>query len=149
MKIRKGFVSNSSSSSFVVALDKPIIDYSLSEFMNEYNITDMTKATLLYRDLLHCNTDIEKLINDETLEDVVNLDIDVSYNILSYDEREELKKEVIEKIKQRLTDKFKIVDGNCSVYILEYSDNDGKVYSDMEHNFMPYFKGTVKIVSHH
>ena len=32
MKLRQGFVSNSSSSSFIIKLDKPIEDYTLDEF---------------------------------------------------------------------------------------------------------------------
>ena len=36
MKIRNGFVSNSSSSNFIIELNKPIEDYTLEEFMKDY-----------------------------------------------------------------------------------------------------------------
>ena len=40
MKIRNGFVSNSSSSNFIIELNKPIEDYTLEEFMKDYELTD-------------------------------------------------------------------------------------------------------------
>lgn len=40
MKLRNGFVSNSSSSSFIVRLDKPIEDYTYKEFMDVCGVTE-------------------------------------------------------------------------------------------------------------
>lgn len=39
MKIRSGFVSNSSSSSFIVELSKPAREYNLGEFISEFNVS--------------------------------------------------------------------------------------------------------------
>jgi hypothetical protein len=58
MKIRNGFVSNSSSSSFLVVLNKALEDYTLEEFINEC----FTNEYLLNDKL--CRFCAEQLFND-------------------------------------------------------------------------------------
>lgn len=54
MKLRKGFVSNSSSSSFIIKLDKPIEKYTLEEFRSVCQSHDKVfdPVEQLYNDLL-------------------------------------------------------------------------------------------------
>lgn len=55
MKLRKGFVSNSSSSSFIIKLDKPIEKYTLEEFRSVCQSHDKVfdPVEQLYNDLLN------------------------------------------------------------------------------------------------
>lgn len=52
MKIRTGFVSNSSSSSFIVELPKPIEEYSLGEFVDLLGEKNLKAVEFLFNDLI-------------------------------------------------------------------------------------------------
>lgn len=57
MKCRIGFVSNSSSSSFIVELQKPIEKYSLDEFVDLLNEHDLEAVKILFEDLIRVKDD--------------------------------------------------------------------------------------------
>lgn len=142
MKIRKGFISNSSSSSFIVKLNKPIEDYSLNEFMKEYNIDPFYKefAEHLFKDLHY----------DKILIDTWDLDFSIYSDkleaILGEDKLSKIKTDVIDYAK-RLIEKH--ICDNKNEYIACYGDDDGPFFSKMEHEFMPNLPCTVKRISHH
>ena len=50
MKIRTGFVSNSSSSSFIIKLDKPVKEYSIDELEKLFGYYNPIKQ--IYKELL-------------------------------------------------------------------------------------------------
>ena len=55
MKVRSGFVSNSSSSSFIIELDKPIEEYTLEEFRSvcQSHGKVFDPVEVLYNDLMN------------------------------------------------------------------------------------------------
>lgn len=114
MKVRNGFVSNSSSSSFIVELEKPIEEYSLEEFRKlitgYYNYKDPVEV--LYNDLKNTESSKRKIEKWER----------------EYYDMKQLKEKE---------------------YIVQYADDDGEFYSNMEHEFMPYLNITKRRISHH
>ena len=56
MKIRNGFVSNSSSSSFVIKLEKPIEEYTYEEFCEYFNYKDPVRQ--VYDEINTYGTDL-------------------------------------------------------------------------------------------
>jgi hypothetical protein len=54
MKIRKGFVSNSSSSSFIIALDRPWEDLDVSYIKEAFHLCYKEQADVILRDLQGC-----------------------------------------------------------------------------------------------
>jgi hypothetical protein len=41
------------------------------------------------------------------------------------------------------------MDGKPYVVEIEYSDNDGSMFSELEHEIMPYVDGVVAVCNHH
>ena len=77
MKIRNGFVSNSSSSSFVIQLNKDIDDYAdYEEFASEYEISESedTYGYTLYNDLKARSLRLQLDILDEIKVDLRGTD---------------------------------------------------------------------------
>lgn len=142
MKIRNGFISNSSSSSFIVRLNKPIEDYSLNEFMKEYNINPFYKefAEHLFKDLHY----------DKIVVDTWDLDFSIYSDkleaILGEDKLSKIKTDVIDYAKHLIEEH---ICDNKNEYIVCYGDDDGTLFSEMEHEFMPNLSCTIKRISHH
>lgn len=142
MKIRSGFVSNSSSSSFIVELSKPAKEYNLGEFISEFNVSsnEIKYAEKLLSELQW--KDEEEVDLDDIY---IYLDIDTSMLDVETENKLESKyTNLIKKAVQKEIEKNK----KNNKYSVEYSD-DSEFGSYMEHNFMPYFEGTIESTNHH
>ena len=80
-------------------------------------------------------------------EDLVYAEIYES-EVLSDEEKTELEDKIIRYGAELLAKKLEEKRNNC-IYTVEYADDDGQFYCDMEHEFMPNFKATIKRISHH
>lgn len=143
MKIRNGFVSNSSSSSFLIALDKPIQDYKdFEEFAEEYDVNNLYGETL-YRDLQTAEANLKEYIKDMD----VSVDSDLDIDVLGFDKSNEIVDECAEFFRQRVLEEVEKQLGNAQ-YRVVYEDSS-EFGSYMEHHFVPEFRGTISSTSHH
>ncbi len=192
MKIRTGFVSNSSSSSFIVAFDRmPVSVGDLRQMLfgdkeyypNPYADIDTVKAwptydiaEIVFKDLTcdsngmpgmgtigKCKSVSKKRILDELLSGVFAGDIDIKeeadvyrdqiwrdYHMGIYDDK--LPKEVADKYlylmrkdsrerakarkvaAKEIVEKFlESAGADAKIFVFEYSDNNGSMFSAMEH----------------
>lgn len=183
MKIRNGFVSNSSSSSFIVAFDeKPTCAYELMEILfpenknNEqigvnppyegFSIDPMSASTIIWNQLENQNplnkSEILEKINSgwfdghpeydiynkyeikhisdqytkETGKNIFDKDADEKwvkkYHNASNEIREEYRKEVKNAAKKLFDTKWEIFK-NKKCFLFTFSDNDGEIFSTLEH----------------
>ena len=154
MKIRKGFVTNSSSSSFILGftseenIKKELEAENLKEYFDEV-LKDVTGVGTI------------KLTKDEVLEGYAE---EIYYDTLweledrldvPYDKKFEIRetKEFQEKLNKAITDRVsELVEDmqGYSVFVeINYSDNDGFMYSDLEHYIVPNMKCCLAAISHH
>ena len=142
MKVRSGFVSNSSSSSFIVQLSKPATEYNLDEFISEFNVS-LSKIEYA-----------EKLLSELQWKDKEEIDlddiyiyIDIDTSMLDVETENKLESKYANLIKKAVQKEI-VKNKKNNKYSVEYSD-DSEFGSYMEHNFMPYFEGTIESTNHH
>lgn len=155
MKYRSDFVTNSSSSSFIVVFDNE------EAAKNSYN--DMIAkgwqkevVDVIYKDILGCKSTYEDALS------LVASGVDVYYEFFRaypesrkngdfyyYWEDERYKKMLKEK-KDRIIKAFmERVPKDKYIAIIEYGDEDGSFYSDLEHEIMPEMDFVDCSISHH
>lgn len=142
MKIRYGYVSNSSSSSFVLVFDKMPED--VEELMGMLNFEDISREHTREEYALRVFEDIQEEASDEDISrlvaDEVYWKIREDYHKL-WSEKDPIKKEkmvkALEEKRNKLEkielEKFREKYAGKVIRIVRYSDNDGDMDCELEH----------------
>lgn len=152
MKIRKGFVTNSSSSSFILGFksEESVKEELKAENLKEYFeeiLRDVTEATRLDKeDVLGGYTEEIRYYTRWEVENTLNIPYSERFKVR---ETEEFQKELNKAITNKVSNLEKAMEG-LSVFVeISYSDNDGLKYSELEHYVVPKMKCCLATISHH
>jgi hypothetical protein len=147
MKIRNGFVSNSSSSSFILVFDKK--PSSIEELIDILDLhragikghTAEEAAKIIFKDVIE---DKSKTLDEDLIQEFEDhLCPDFSDKETTNRFFEQKRKEAIE-----MAEKFKNKNKNKYITVVSYGDNDGNLHSQLEHGNI--FSKILNIrVSHH
>lgn len=152
MKIRKGFVTNSSSSSFILGftseenIKKELEAENLKEYFDEV-LRDVTRGIRLTKNEIL--EEYSEEIYYDTLWKLENR-LDVLYG-----KRFEIRKtkEFQDELNRAITDRVSELEEDMkgySVFVeIDYSDNDGFRYSNLEHYIAPNMNCCLAVISHH
>lgn len=153
MKIRKGFVTNSSSSSFILGFKSK---ESIKEELQKENLEEE-----YFEEILRDVTEAAKLDREDVLEGYSE---EIYYQTLweiedslyvPYSKKLEIRKteEFQEKLNKAIVNRAAELEQSMeglSVFVeIKYSDNDGFSYSNLEHHIAPNMNCCLAVISHH
>ncbi len=171
MKIRIDFVTNSSSSSFILAFkSKEDATMAITESLKD---NPMALGYVL-RDVIESEPLSEEQLQERLTEEAESyaytkmhfgdggwwssrkptfenefLKKHPDYNSWTMREHPDYIAEKKRLMDIYVTDIKKKLDGKPYVVEVEYSDNDGSIFSELEHEVMPYVTGVVAVCNHH
>lgn len=152
MKIRKGFVINSSSSSFILGftseenIKKELEAENLKEYFDEV-LRDVTRGIRLTKNEIL--EEYSEEIYYDTLWKLENR-LDVPYGKrFEIRETKEFQDELNRAITDRVSELEEDMQGYSVFVEINYSDNDGLMYSTLEHHVVPDMNCCLAAISHH
>jgi len=152
-------VSNSSSSSFILLLnDEPknadeireLVFGERKELHSEYGDSTwdtQTVAEIIFRDMMNGKATVEDMANELTsgwfLEEVINKHLRTGQKVDWNAYHKEM-----DEAAEKYTKKYLEGKEDYHIYIVEYSDNDGELYTTMEHGDIFHRIDNIRISKH-